>query len=149
MIERDLVLCDVSAQSWQEVVKLGGSLLEKNDYIDTQFTQSMIDTVMRLGPYMILLPQIAFFHGEPSEHVKKVGMSLVVLNESVYFEEFDNQEIKCAFSFCAVDSDSHLEMLQKFAELLANDKLIDLLRNNGRKEDILKLIKESENENVI
>lgn len=140
MIEESLLKTNVSANSWREVVKMAGDLLKNEGYIDQSYTDSMIETIEELGPYMILLPKVAFFHGRPSEAVKEVGLSLIVLNESVYFEEFENQEIKAAFAFCAKDQDSHLEVLKEFSTLLQNEELIDLLTNNGSKEEILKII---------
>lgn len=142
MINENLITTSVSAKSWREVVCIAGDLLVENNLTSAEFTDSMIKTVEDLGPYMILLPKVAFFHAPPSEAVKETGLSLVVLENSVFFDDFDNQEIKCSFAFCAIDSNSHLEMLQKFSVLLGNEEMINLLVNNGSKEEILKLMEE-------
>lgn len=140
MIKNNLLKTNVSVNSWREAVNLAGSLLQKEGYINGDYIDSMIETIEELGPYMILLPKVAFFHGRPSKAVNKVGLSLIVLNESVFFEEFENQEIKAAFAFCAKDQDSHLEILKEFSNLLQNEKLVNLLINNGSKEEILQTI---------
>lgn len=148
MIHENMILTNVSANEWKEVVEITGKLLVENDYTEEGFTQAMIDTVIDLGPYMILLPKVAFFHAPPSPLVKRNGLSLAVLSESVYFKEFENQEIKCAFAFCATDSTSHLEMLQNFSHLLGNEEFINLITSNGSKEDILEKVKEISNNDL-
>ena len=140
LIKPNCIKTNVSASNWKEVIQMAGDLLINNGNIEQSYVDSMINTVLELGPYMILLPQLAFFHGKPGEGVNEVGISLIVLDEPVIFDDFENQEIKCAFAFSAVDSDSHLSTLQKFAELLSNEPLIELLVNNGNKEEILEMI---------
>ena len=140
MLSRELIKTNVSANDWRDVAKLGGHLLVKSGNIRRGYVDSMIETVEKLGPYMILLPKVCFFHGPPSEDVIKSGISLVVLSEPVYFNEFEHQEIRCAFSFCAVDNNSHLQLLTQFAELLQNEKLIEAITNNGDIDTILRLM---------
>lgn len=146
MLNRDRIKANISANNWRDVVKLGGNLLVKNGNIRHGYIDSMIETVERLGPYMILLPKVAFFHGPPSEDVIEPGISLVVLNKPVYFSEFEDEEIRCAFSFCATDSDSHLGLLTKFATLLQNEELIDAITSNANEEAILKLMEDKEDD---
>lgn len=45
--------------SWQDCVEAGGDLLVKANKITPTFIHSMIDVVNELGPYMILLPDVA------------------------------------------------------------------------------------------
>ena len=104
---------EVECQSWRDCVKACGDLLVAEGKIEPSFIDSMIQTVEELGPYMILIPKVAFFHGRPSEAVHKACLSLITLKDSVRFEEFEGQEISCAFGFGAVDADSHVNMLVK------------------------------------
>lgn len=138
----ELVEVDVDVSSWQECVRYLGQKLVKAEKIKEAFIDSMIDTVNELGPYMILLPRLAFFHGKPGELVKEPCLSFITLKEEVTFEEFEGQKIKCAFAFGAVDSDSHMQMLMQVAQILQDEAFIDLVMNNGSKSDIMKKIQE-------
>lgn len=100
----------------------------------------MENVVNEYGPYMILLPKVCFFHAEPSDKVNETSLSLITLKEDVYFKEFDNQAISCAFAFAAKDRDSHIEFLAKVATLLEDKEFINLITKNGKKEDIIKKI---------
>lgn len=134
------VLCNESFRTWREVIEACGSLLMKDEKVERPFVDSMIETVEELGPYMILLPKVAFFHGKPSKAVKEVCLSLVTLENTVTFDDFENQEIRCAFGFGAIDGDSHMKMLQEIVMLLQDHEFIELITNNGSKAAIMKKI---------
>lgn len=139
-LTKELVLTNVCCKTWRDAVGEAGKLLLENGKIKTEFIPSMIKVVEELGPYMILLPKVCFFHGPPGDNVIEPCLSLIVFKESIYFDDFDNQEIKCAFAFGATDSDSHMEMLKNVASLLQNQEFVDLITNNGSKEEILEII---------
>jgi mannitol/fructose-specific phosphotransferase system IIA component (Ntr-type) len=136
----DSIETDVAASSWQEAIEAVGNILVKNGKVEKSFIHSMIGVVEEFGPYMILVPQVAFFHGRPGPEVHEACLSLITLRSPVYFTEFDDQMITCAFGFGAIDSDSHINMLMSVSTLLQDEKFIDLIRNNGSRESILEII---------
>lgn len=140
LINEKLIDVDVEVETWQESAKVVGNLLLKEKLIDEKYIDSMINSVEKFGPYMILAPKVCFFHGEPGDMVNEPCLSLITLKNEIRFSEFDNEPIKSAFAFGARDSDSHLDMIKKIAELLADTEFIKLITNNGTKEDILKRI---------
>lgn len=139
-LKEELVLTNVACKTWREAIQISGKLLLDAGKIKEPFIASMEKVVEELGPYMILLPKVCFFHGQPGENVNEPCLSLVVFKESVYFDDFENQEIRCAFAFGAIDSDSHMQMLMKVAQLLQNQEFISLITNNGTKDEILEII---------
>lgn len=142
ILNERVVRTEVACSGWRDCVRACGGLLEAEGGIEPGFTDSMIRTVEELGPYMILLPKVAFFHGRPSADVHRVCLSLVTLKDSVFFTEFDNQEICCAFGFAAVDADSHVEMLGQVAKLLQDAEFVSLVTGHGSKEAIMQKIKQ-------
>lgn len=141
ILTKEMIKCDVEATCWRETVEIVGDLLVRNNKVDNNFTKSMIEVVEEFGPYMILVPEIAFFHGKPGPHVYRPCLSLIVLKEPVYFSDFDNQKITCAFGFGATDNESHLKMLMDLSELLKDQEFVDTVTSNGDLERILDLIK--------
>lgn len=132
----------MEVNTWQEAAKAAGGVLVKENLIEEAYIESMIHVVEEFGPYMILIPKVCFFHGEPGETVRKPCLSLITLKNEVRFTEFANEPIKCAFAFGATDRDSHLEMIKNISKLLSDNEFIDLITNNGTKEKILEHIKE-------
>lgn len=142
MLTSELIDVDVEVNTWQEAAKVAGGLLVKKNLIDEEYIESIIHAVEKFGPYMILVPKVCFFHGEPGETVRKPCLSLITLKNEVRFKEFANEPIKCAFAFGATDRNSHLEMIKNISKLLSDDEFIGLITNNGAKEKILEHIEE-------
>jgi len=140
ILTKDVVLTDVSVKDWREAVSICGKLLLGTHKIVEQYIDSMIKTIEEFGPYMILLPGIALFHGRPDEGVREICLSLVTFREEVGFKEFGDESIKAAFAFGATDESSHMEILREMALLLQDGAFIDLLKNNGSKEQIMDMI---------
>ena len=140
ILEEKYIQTDVEAKNLREAVQVTGNILVELNECEQEFINQMIETVERLGPYMILLPDVALFHAPPGEYVHQACLSFVTLKEPVYFTDFDNQRIKCAFALGAVDPESHMQMLQQVAMLLQNEEFIQLATNNGSKQEILACI---------
>lgn len=137
LLNEDMIQTGIDVKSWQEAARYAGSILKNNGLVEEAFIESMINTVNKYGPYVVLIPQVAFFHGEPSPNVHKLCMSLVTFKDPVYFKEFNNEEIRCAFAFGAVDKESHLNILMEVAKLFQDIEFVDLIVGGGSKEDIL------------
>ncbi len=140
ILTENVVLCDVEVKNWREAAQAAGGLLVRAGKVHESFIDSMIQTVEKFGPYMILVPKVCFFHGEPNENVKEACLSLCVLKNPVYFDDFDHQQINCAFAFGAVDKDSHMEMIMNVAKILQNEQFIEAITNNYPKEKIMEII---------
>lgn len=137
---RDLItdktfLEDVVCSSWEELVDISGAPLVKQGSVEPRFLQSVKDTIAEFGGYMVLVDDIAFFHGRPEAGVKEVAMSLTILREPVFLAD---KRIKAALMFAAVDKSSHLELLRELGGYLQDDSFLELLRNNGTKAEIMK-----------
>lgn len=126
--------------NWQDCVKAGGELLVNANKIEPSFIQSMIDVVNELGPYMILLPEVALFHGKPSKAVKEPSLAFVSFDRDIYFTEFENQRIRCCFCLGAVDSESHMQMLASLVPLLQDEMFIKYATEHGTKEELMEVI---------
>jgi mannitol/fructose-specific phosphotransferase system IIA component (Ntr-type) len=137
ILEDEYIRTDVEANSWREAVQMAGDILVQLKECDQEFIYQMVKTVENLGPYMILLPDVALFHAPPGEYVHKACLSFVTFKNPVYFTDFDNQRIKCAFALGAVDPESHMEMLQQVAMLLQDKTFLQIATNNGTKKDLL------------
>lgn len=140
ILTESMIRCDVKVSTWQEAIESVGEILVENNKVKHEFIKSMVEVVEEFGPYMILVPEIAFFHGKPGSNVYEPCLSLVVLNEPIYFTEYDNQKITCAIGFGATNNDSHLKMLMDLSELLQDQEFIDTVTCNGDKKKILELI---------
>ena len=134
LITDQTYLEDVVCANWEELVEIGGGLLVRQGSVEPRFIQSIKDTIAEFGSYMVLVEDIAFFHGRPEAGVKETSMSLVLLREPVYLGE---KRIKAAITFAAVDKDGHLELMRELGGYLQDENFIDLLRDHGSKAAIM------------
>ena len=118
---------------------IGGGLLVKQGRVEPRFLQSIKDTIAEYGSYMVLVDDIAFFHGRPEAGVKDMAMSLVLLRDPVFLGE---KRIKAAITFAAVDKNSHLQLMRELGGYLQDEDFLSLLRNNGSKAEIMKKLQE-------
>lgn len=109
LITEETYLEDIKCNSWEELVDIGGGLLVKQGRVEPRFLQSIKDTIAEYGSYMVLVDDIAFFHGRPEAGVKDMAMSLVLLRDPVFLGE---KRIKAAITFAAVDKNSHLQLMR-------------------------------------
>ncbi len=87
LITDQTYLEDVVCTSWEELVEIGGGLLVQQGSVEPRFIQSIKDTIAEFGSYMVLVDDIAFFHGRPEAGVKETSMSLALLRNPVYLSE--------------------------------------------------------------
>ena len=133
LIREETLLWGVECGSWEELVGIDAKPLIELGLIEPRYLDSIKEAVEKHGAYMVLVDDVAFFHGRPEDGVNEYAMSLAVLKTPVYLLE---KSIKAAFVFAAVDNSSHIDLLRELAELLDNEEFYELLRNGGSRGDI-------------
>lgn len=109
--------------SWEEAVKIGGKLLEKDNIIDSGYIDKMIEVCKELGPYIAIAPGIAIPHARPEDGAKSFGISFLIIKEGINFGSH-NDPVYLVISFATPDKESHLKFLQELAEILQDSENI-------------------------
>lgn len=137
-ITPDLIKLQVSASSWEEAVRHGGSLLVAAGICKTRYVDAMVNAVREMGPYMVLAPGIALAHGRPEDGVIKPGMSIINLKTPVEFGSEANDPVSLVISFGGTDSESHVGMLKELAYFLMDEDNQELLKSAADIEQVMK-----------
>ncbi|MCL2842568.1 MAG: PTS sugar transporter subunit IIA [Oscillospiraceae bacterium] len=140
------LLANVTCKDWETVVDLLAAPLIAEDAVTPEFAESAKEAAKQFGGYVVLVEDIAFFHGRPEAGVREISMTLALLTEPVYLFE---KRIKAAFLFAAVDTESHGELLRGLAAIMNDDTCLDLLRDGKDPQAILKKCKEVEEANEV
>lgn len=140
-LNENTINVEEECRNWEEVAYKAGALLVENDIVSEGYITDTIETVKKFGPYIILVPGIAFFHAEPSDAVKKIGISFITLENEIYFDEEKEKRIDCAFSFAAIDNESHLALLTELAGILKNKDTVEKLKSHPSKIEVLEILK--------
>ena len=139
LLNKDTIELSVVAENWKEAIARGGELLIRKGLIKKSYIDEMIDSVNQLGPYIVVMPGVAFAHAKPSASVLCNGLSLIRFETPVEFGNVKNDPVSIMFTIAAIDEKKHMDELQSLAMLLMQDENIDKLMNSS-KEEIIQLI---------
>ncbi|WP_066501166.1 BglG family transcription antiterminator [Abyssisolibacter fermentans] len=137
LIDESSVKLQVEAKDWKDSITKAGSILLDKGCIKQEYIDNMIDAVDNLGPYIVIMPGIAFAHARPDTSVKKTCMSIITLKEPVEFGSELNDPVSIVFAFGAESGGAHMEALQDIAKFLSVDENIEFCKTCKDKEVFL------------
>jgi len=132
---------DVVCNDWEELVDIIAAPLLAEGAVEPQFVESAKEAAKQFGGYVVLIDDIAFFHGRPDAGVREIALTLALLKQPVYLFE---KRITVAFLLAAVDNNSHIDLLKELSLLLNDDECLKLLRKGGDLDAILNKFREVE-----
>ena len=144
--KEDHIQKDVVCDGWEELVDILAAPLIADGTVEPQYAESAKEAARQFGGYVVLIDDIAFFHGRPEEGVNELGITLALLKEPVYLFE---KRIKAAFLFTAVDNISHRGVLKDLSRFMNDDECLELLRRGDDLEAIISKFKEVEGKHEV
>ena len=135
------LLKDVECDDWEELVDIIAAPLISEMVIEPRFVESAKDAVRQFGGYVVLIDDIAIFHGKPEEGVHELSLTLALLKRPVYISE---KRITAAFLLAAVDNKSHRGLIKEMSLFFSDDESLEILRKGEDVDAILKKFKEVE-----
>lgn len=105
--------------SWEEAIKLASQPLLIEEVIEEHYIANMIESVHTNGPYIVLMDYFALPHAKAGDGVRKLGMSLLTLDEPV---DLLGNPVKIFLVLAAVDSTAHIQALAEVSQLLMDEK---------------------------
>lgn len=129
-------------EDWQSAIKRGVKLLVNNEIASMELADKIIETTKHLGPYYVVMPNVALAHTSVGSYNKKIGISLVVYREAIAFSEKLSHQVKLLFTFSAIDSNSHMELLSSFAQTMSKPNIIEKILKSKNSKEIYEQVKE-------
>lgn len=146
MLPKEAIRLNVNCKDWKEAIRESARYLLVNNCIEERYVSSMIENVERNGPYILVAPGFALPHEALNAGAKKVGMSLIRLDEPVVFgkPEFDPVEWVCCLS--AINKETHLKAMFHLVNLFHNEKFRNEIRPAQSGEEVYNTVKRYEYE---
>lgn len=116
----------LSATGWEDAISRAVALLLADLRVTEEYLHEVLAANRKLGPYFVVAPGIAIAHAAPSASVLETGMALLRLEEPVNSGSA-NDPVHLVFAFCAVDPDSHVELLASFARVMSTAGNVNVL----------------------
>ncbi|CAM3726862.1 BglG family transcription antiterminator [Erysipelothrix urinaevulpis] len=144
LLRKEFIQITDEVLTWKEAIRFAAEPLLDHQYIEEKYIDAMILKVEELGPYIVLAPRVAVPHARPEDGAKKLGISLLKLNNAVDFDfqGDEKKEVSLIFVLSTIDSSSHLKALQQLANLLDDDENIDDMIMMNNIDDLYGLIEE-------
>lgn len=114
LITDDRVVIRRRVRDWRQAIAAAAEPLVADGSITPDYVHSMIRSVEKYGPYIVLTPHMALAHARPEGGVNREAMSVMTLAEPVEFGHEENDPVSIVFCLAAVDNDSHLQALRQF-----------------------------------
>lgn len=140
ILTTDRIKLKVKAKNWEEVIYAGGKILEEAGLIEPRYTEAMINTVKKMGAYIVIAKGIAMPHARPEDGAKEVGTALLTLETPVEFGNKENDPVSVVIFLCAVDSTTHLKALADLMQLMDDEDFKELADNATSNQEILDYI---------
>jgi len=134
---------DVEVVDWEEAIRTAGQPLVSGGNVESRFIDAMIETVHRIGAYIVLDPGVAMPHARPEDGVRRIGFSFARLKTPVNFGHPTNDPVRLVICIASPDGGTHLQALQQMAELLGDPERRSVLEH-GSVDDILAMVHDME-----
>lgn len=142
LLTKDTIRLNIDAKDWEDAIRKGGDLLEKNGSIEHRYVDGMVETMKEIGPYIVIAPGIAMPHARPESGVKKIGMSLMTLKSPINFGNKENDPVCLVVCLCAIDHTTHLKAMSELVQLLGDEEKINKIKAAKNVGDILVLLQD-------
>ncbi|GIN64218.1 transcriptional antiterminator [Robertmurraya siralis] len=132
-----------SVPDWKSAIKLAANSLIEGEYITKEYRDAMISNVEKHGPYIVISPKVAIPHAKPEDGVKKLGISLLKLEEAVSFSNDSKHDVFLIITLAPFDQESHLRALSQLTGLFSKKETVNRLIKLHSAREIHQYIKQS------
>ena len=137
LLSLDNIQLGVDVDNWKEAIEVAAQPLLEKDVITRDYVNAMVESVIKFGAYIVIGPGLALAHARPEDGANELGLSITTLKTPVNFGSVDNDPVKIIFCLAAVDSHSHLDVMQAIVRLLYKPGRIEELSKSETKEELV------------
>lgn len=125
--------------NWQDAIRMTMEPLLKEGFITQQYIDATIESVIKNGPYIIIIPGFAMPHTRPENGALKTGMAFLKLEKPAVFP--DGSEVNLFLALAAGDSNAHLDAMAELTDILIDEELMEQLFQAKEVEEIKAVLK--------
>ncbi|MPQ44258.1 PTS sugar transporter subunit IIA [Clostridium tarantellae] len=128
-------------ETWEDAVKAACNPLIKEGAITPKYSDSIIKSIKKHGPYVVIAPNICIPHAqEGGEGVNETAICFMKTEKPIHFSDSDEHDAKLFFVLASTDSDKHLKNLSSLVEIISNEETVEKLLMCSSEEDLKELL---------
>ena len=126
--------------SWQDAIRASVTPLVNEGIADNEYSQAIIDSVNKNGPYIVIAPNVCIPHAQEGVGVNGTAISFMKTNKPVKFSDSDEHDAQLFFVLASTDNEKHLNNLSGLVEFLSDEQNVEKLLACNCGEDLQALI---------
>ena len=134
MLKRENVQIVQSCADWEEAVHVAVQPLVDGGYVKPAYIDGIIENAHELGPYFVLVPDLALLHARPEQGAIKRQLAVTVLREGTEFKP--GEPCRVLVTLGAEDSNSHIDVMRVLAAMFAVPSNIEKVATAESADDI-------------
>ncbi|GAA0070381.1 PTS sugar transporter subunit IIA [Clostridium sardiniense] len=126
--------------NWEDAVKAACAPLEEEKAIEREYSDLIIESIKKHGPYIVIAPKIAIPHAQEGKGVNETSICLMKTNTPVRFGDGDEYDAQLFFVLASTDNNIHLQNLSRMVELISDEEMVEKLLKAKSVEDLKELV---------
>lgn len=126
--------------NWEDAVKAACDPLEKEKAIEKEYSDLIISSIKKHGPYIVIAPKIAIPHAQEGYGVNETAICFMKTNTPVSFGDGEEYDAQLFFVLASVDNEVHLKNLTKMVKLISDEEIVEKLLEAKSVDDLKKLV---------
>jgi len=144
MLDLDLVVLNMEADTSSEIIQKLGTLLLAKGYVKDSYVHAVLErekhlpTGLAIGDFCVAIPHT------DSDHVNQSNIAITTLRKSSVFHSMVNPEetlnVDLVFLLAVKDPTSQIELLKNLMSVFQNKELLIQVKKATSKEEVAKLL---------
>jgi mannitol operon transcriptional antiterminator len=140
LIPENMIQLKDHIKDWKEAIKVASFPLLEHGVITDNYINSMIENVVKMGPYIVIAPGVAIPHAKQEDGVLKLGMSLLRLKNPVSFSPKEEHNVNIILTLAPIDSETHLKALSQLSDIMSSTANIQRIIQSKTKKEVRQVI---------
>lgn len=128
LVQKENIAVNIQAAHWEDAIRKAGQLLVNSRKIEESYVNDMVESIKKMGPYIVLTHGFALAHAAPGESVHEPAVSVLTLKDPVEFGS-PNDPVKVVMCLACTDKKTHVELLSQIAKKLMKEGFIEYIAN--------------------
>jgi len=141
LLTREYIQFKGRCENWQEALNIVANPLLQSQKINLSYLKTITQNIQSgLADYIILRPGFALPHARAQDGAYETGMSLLKLNQPVYFNDDETLPLYVIVMLATVDAQVHLFALSELITCVAEDADFNQIKQMKNEDELIAFI---------
>ena len=140
IIEKNRYSFHKGFDNWEDAVKASCKPLIEEGAIEVEYADSIISSIKKFGPYIVIAPNICIPHAQEGKGVNETAVCFMRTEEPVHFSDDPEHDARLFFVLASTDNESHMQNLVNMVGLIEEESIVGKLINSKSVEDLKAII---------